>query len=200
MSFFPQSTSVARLLPNSACSRVNKVYLYSPSLLSPPISWGFPVTQTVKNLPAIWKTWVWSLGWKDPLEKGMATHNSILAWRMPWTGEPGGLRSMGSQRVRHDWVTNTFTLSCFSLYWKLVPQRTLFPASFPNGCLFFQIPKVREWGPYPFIPILLQEITLSLPSKTSDQQMIGRPWSKRLCHPLTLAKKKKKFMHWNANP
>ena len=52
-----------------------------------------------------YETWVWSLGWEDPLEEGMATLPSILAWRIPWTGEPGGLQSMGSQRVRHDWAT-----------------------------------------------------------------------------------------------
>ena len=56
----------------------------------------------VKNLPAIQETWVRSLGWEVPLEKGMATHSSILAWRIPWTEEPGRLQSMGSQRVRHD--------------------------------------------------------------------------------------------------
>ena len=68
------------------------------------------VVQTVKNLPATQETQVWSLGQEDdPLEKGMATHSSILAWRIPWTVEPGGLQSMGSQRVRHDWVTNTHT-------------------------------------------------------------------------------------------
>ena len=55
------------------------------------------------------KTCVQSLGQEDLLEKGMATHSSILAWRIPWTKEPGGLQSMGSQRVRHDWVTNTNT-------------------------------------------------------------------------------------------
>ena len=49
------------------------------------------VAQTVKNLPAMQKTQVWSMGWEDPLEKGMATHSSILAWRIPWTEEPGGL-------------------------------------------------------------------------------------------------------------
>ena len=56
----------------------------------------------VKNLPAMWETGVRSLDWEDPLEKGMATHSSILAWRIPWTEEPGGLQSMGSQGVRHD--------------------------------------------------------------------------------------------------
>ena len=57
------------------------------------------MSQTVKNLPAMWETQVGSLGWDNPLEKGMATHSSILAWRIPWTEEPGGLQSMGSQRV-----------------------------------------------------------------------------------------------------
>ena len=51
----------------------------------------------VKNLPAMWETWVRSLGGEDPLEEGMATHSSILAWRVPWTEEPGGLQSTGSQ-------------------------------------------------------------------------------------------------------
>ena len=55
------------------------------------------VAQMVKNPPAMWETWVGSLGWKDPLEKGMATHSSILSWRIPWTEEPGRLQSMGSQ-------------------------------------------------------------------------------------------------------
>ena len=57
---------------------------------------GFPVPQMVKNLPAMQETQVRSLGQEDPLEKGMATHCSVLAWRIPWTEEPGGLQSMGS--------------------------------------------------------------------------------------------------------
>ena len=60
------------------------------------------VVQTVKNLPAMQETWDPSLGREDPLEEGMATHSIILTWRIPWTEEPGGLQSMGSQRVRHD--------------------------------------------------------------------------------------------------
>ena len=70
------------------------------------------VAQTVKNLPAWRETQeihVRLLSWEDPLEMGMATHSSILAWRIPWTEEPWGLQSMESQRVRHDWAT---TLSC----------------------------------------------------------------------------------------
>ena len=63
---------------------------------------GFLVALLVKILPAVQETWVQSQGQKDPLEKEMATHSSILAWKIPWTEEPGGLQSMGSQRVRHD--------------------------------------------------------------------------------------------------
>ena len=60
------------------------------------------LAQMVKKPPAMWDTWVQSLGWEDPLEEGVATHSSILAWRIPWTEEPGGLQSMGLQRVQHD--------------------------------------------------------------------------------------------------
>ena len=59
----------------------------------------------VKRLPMMRETQIWSLGREDPLEKEMATHSSTLAWRIPWTVEPGRLQSMGSQRVGHDWVT-----------------------------------------------------------------------------------------------
>ena len=59
------------------------------------------VAQMVKNLPSMQETWVHSLSWEDPLGKGMDTHSSILAWRIPWTEEPGGLQSTGSQRVKH---------------------------------------------------------------------------------------------------
>ena len=62
--------------------------------------WASQVAQMVKNLPAMQETWVQSLGQEDPLEKGMATHSSIFAWRIPWTEEPVGLQSMESQRVR----------------------------------------------------------------------------------------------------
>ena len=60
------------------------------------------MAQLVKNLPAMHETWVRSLGWEDTLEKGMASDSSIFAWRIPWTGEPDGLQSIGSQRVGHD--------------------------------------------------------------------------------------------------
>ena len=64
--------------------------------------WASLLAQSVKNLPAIQQTQVRSLGQEDPLEKEIATHSSILAWRIPWTEEPGGLQSRGLQTVRHD--------------------------------------------------------------------------------------------------
>ena len=79
-------------------------------LITPPKDFGLPWwLRWVKNVPAMEETQVWSLGLEDPLEKGMVTHSSILAWRIPWTEEPGRIQSMGLQRVGHDWVTNTFT-------------------------------------------------------------------------------------------
>ena len=60
------------------------------------------MAQWVKRLPTMWETRVQSLSWEDPLEKEMATHSSTLAWKIPWTEEPGRLQSMGSQRVGHD--------------------------------------------------------------------------------------------------
>ena len=78
------------------------------------------VAHMVKNLPAMQETWVQSLGQEDPLEKGMATYSNILAWRIPWTKESGGLQSIRSQKVRHDRATNinmfqkqTVTVHCF---------------------------------------------------------------------------------------
>ena len=67
------------------------------------------VAQTVKRLPAVRETQVRSLGWEDPLEKEMPTHSRTLAWKIPWTEEPGRLQSMGSQRLGHDWATHTHT-------------------------------------------------------------------------------------------
>ena len=79
--------------------------------------WDSLMAQMVKKLPAMQETWVRSLGWEDALEKGMVTHSSILAWRIPWTEQPGTLYPIGSQRVGHDWVTNTHSLTYFSYYY-----------------------------------------------------------------------------------
>ena len=72
--------------------------------------WACLLAQLVKNPPAMWETWVWSLGWEDPLEKRKATHSSILAWRIPRT-----IQSMRLQRVGHDWVTELNWTECDSL-------------------------------------------------------------------------------------
>ena len=80
------------------------------------------MAQRLKCRPAMRETWVWSLGWEDPLEKEMATHSSILAWRIPWTEEPGGLQSMGLLGVGHDWATS---LSLFIfMHWRRKWQPT----------------------------------------------------------------------------
>ena len=68
--------------------------------------WASLVAQRLKHLPGMQEIWVRSLGWEDPLEKEMAIHSSILAWRIPWTEKPSKLQSTGSQRVRHNWVTS----------------------------------------------------------------------------------------------
>ena len=77
--------------------------------------WVSLVAQMIKNLPVMQETWVRSLGQEVPLEKEMVTHSSILAWRIPWTEELGKLQSMGLQRVRHDWATNTLWLNLIFL-------------------------------------------------------------------------------------
>ena len=79
--------------------------------------WASLVAQMVKNPPMLWETWVRSLGWEDPLEKGTTTHSSILAWRIPGTKEPGRLQSMGSWGVRHNWATFTQGLSYAAGNW-----------------------------------------------------------------------------------
>ena len=88
--------------------KINSFFFYFVSLMA----------QTVKRLPTIWEAWVRSLDWEDPLDKEMATYSSTLAWKIPWTEEPGKLQSMGSQRDRlsgHDWATSLLLhfLLCF---------------------------------------------------------------------------------------
>ena len=75
---------------------LNHQKMQSEAIMPWPTSlmWAFLVVQIVKSLPAMWETWIWSLGWEDPPEEGMATHSSILEWRFPWTEEPDGLQSM----------------------------------------------------------------------------------------------------------
>ena len=121
--------------------------------------WAPLVAQMVKHLPATWETRVQSLGWEDPLEKEMATHSSTLAWKIPWTEEPGRSQSMGSQRVGHDWATLLLT-SIEDGTWrkKRLPTPVFWPGEFHGlysswGCkeldstqrLSLHLTSHREW-------------------------------------------------------
>ena len=96
------------------------------------------VAQSVKNLPAVQETGVQSLGWEDALEKEMATHSSILAWKISWTEEPGGMQSMGSQRVGHDWAANTNTNKGVRNFEKISLKEMCSFALSPSCCLEFR--------------------------------------------------------------
>ena len=102
---------------------------------------AYLVAQTVKNLPAMPETLIQSLGREDPLEKEMAIHSSILAWEIPWTEKPGGLQSMGSQRVGHDWATKQRIQDARLLEWP--KSRTL---TGPNPEHWQYQMQVRMWS------------------------------------------------------
>ena len=104
--FFPDSNHITPISASAVTSSLTIILTSCFTSL---------VAKTVKNLPAMQETWLQSLGWEDLLEKEMATHSSVLAWRVPWTEEPGGLQSFGSQRVRHNWATNAFQFHLFYL-------------------------------------------------------------------------------------
>ena len=105
------STGLISLLSKWLSRVFSSTTIWNTSSLALSLLWASLVAQMRKNLAAMWEPWIWSLDWENPLEKGVATHSSTLAWRIPWTEEPGWLQSMGSQRVGHDWVT--FTHSAF---------------------------------------------------------------------------------------
>ena len=130
--------------------------------------------QMVNNLPAVEETLIQSLGQKDPLEMGIAPYSSIFAWRIPWIEDPGGLQSMGLQRVGHDWTTNTFTFLFLPelLYWektndqsfqallemdlnrqKIIGLRTSFLSTNQNGSLCGSIEEI--WTQFIFMDNLL---------------------------------------------
>ena len=96
-------------------THISNISCFGRHILYHWVTWENPselVAQIVKNLPAMQKTQVQSLGWEDTLEKGMATHSSILSWKISWVEEPGGLQSMGSWRVGHDRATDTWNCGC----------------------------------------------------------------------------------------
>ena len=124
----------------------------------------------IKNLPAMGETQVWSLGWKDPLEKGKASHSRVLAWRIPRIEESGGLSTMGSQRIRHKWATNPFTW----LPWVAQVVKTL-PAT--QGIHLCSIPgsgrSPGEGNGYP-----LQYSCLEMPW-TEQPGRLHSPWGRK---------------------
>ena len=136
LAFFLSFLFSCHAFPSLVCSKVR-------------LSIGaFLVAQMVKNLPAGQETQVQSLGWEDPLEKEMATHSRILAWRVPWTEDLGGLHSMGLQSVRHDWATNTHSLGYLLQLFAQSPQlkptvESMFCGSFKP--LFTEIPSA-SWN------------------------------------------------------
>ena len=97
-------------------------------------------TQMVKNLPVMWETWVPSLGWEDSLEKGTATHSSILAWRISWTEGPGRLQSMGLQRIGHDWETFIHYLTFFFFKAVLVKFHCMYTLQFVHLFISWWVP------------------------------------------------------------
>ena len=87
----------------------------------------------VKNLPAMQKTWVRSLGWKDPQEEEMAIYSSILAWKIPWTEEPGGLHSIGLHRVGHNYIAQTKEEELWLGHWGEVQGQSLLNCELVGG-------------------------------------------------------------------
>ena len=125
------------------------------------------MVQQAKNMQETQGTWVWSLGWEDPPEKGMAIHPSILALRIPWTEEPRGLQSKGSQRVRYDWVTKhtheyTHTHTMLQSGYRKDQTRGEF---YIKACSLL-------------LPLLLMDDSLFLLSSVMEH---CRPWSQPLC-------------------
>ena len=121
--------------------------------------WSSLVAQRLKCLPAMWETWIQSLGWEDPLEKERATHSSILAWRIPRMVEPGGLKSMRSQRqIWQSDFTFTFTLmgsdAMILVFWILIFKTTFSLSSFTflkSSFIFsspssLALPRFLPWG------------------------------------------------------
>ena len=154
--------------------------------------WDFPgrtslEARTVKCLPTMWETRVQSLGREDPLEKGMATHSSILAWKIPWMEEPGSIQFMGLQRVRHNWATSLFNFTPRQEYWSGVPFPS--PGDLPNpgieptspapaGRFFTSEPLGK---PLSILYIISIVYTCQSPSLNSSHPLPFPPWYQYIC-------------------
>ena len=145
--------------------------------------WASLVPQMVKNLPTMQETWVWSLHWEDPLEKRMAIHSHILAWRIPRTEEPGGPQSMELQRVRHDWATNTHTHTHVYVYTHI--HNGILWSTEKEGCSDTCYNMDEFWGhwakpvtkdKYSVIPLIgVTRIVKFI--KTESKMMVARSWA-----------------------
>ena len=146
------------------------------------------VAQTVKKPSAMWKPWVRSLGGEDPLEEGKATHSSILAWRNPWTEEPGGLQSIGSQRVGHDWATKHSTVNSRAAILKWVSLEPWGPLHLSSNnwkrdgaaVLYFQQKQNKDGQVY-ILYIYVKAIWTFNP-KVGPQNRIGKMFPSIVCH------------------
>ena len=157
--------------------------------------WASLVALMVKNLPVIQETWVQSLCWEVPLKEGMAPHSSILAWRIPWTEEPGRLQSMGSQRAGHDWATNTHTHTHTHTHrCSAIIQGNLLPKEEKNKfwdtikCLSYSIQtefqaEVAPWWVYIWCDIILKAMFSGVDLGTSND-------SQKVC---------KQFLSWHTS-
>ena len=144
------------------------------------------MAQTVKHLPTMWETWVQSLGREDFLEKEMATHSSILAWKIPWMEEPGVLQFMGSQRVGHDWA-NSATHSLTQAWWQYRARIYSFPnfepvhysMSVSNCCILTYIQVYWEAGKV----VWYSHIFKNFPEfvVVHSQRLSHSQWSKSRC-------------------
>ena len=140
----------------------------------------------VKKLPPMWETLIQLPGKEDPLEKGMATHSSILGWEIPRTEEPGRLLFMGSQRVRIDWVTNTFTFFMLISNSLFIPPTPYFPFGYNkfvfNICFcfvnkfnvsFFKTYSIYEWYHIVFVFLCLTYFTCMIIYRSIHVAAIG---------------------------
>ena len=140
------------------------------------------VAHLVNNQLAVQETWVWSLGQEDPLEKGMTTLSTILAWRIPWTEEPGTLQSMGSQRVGHNWATITFTFKVFPVLM--------------YGCKSWTIKKAGQWSIDAFeLWCWRRPLRVSWTARRSNQSILKEVNAEYSLEGLTLKLKLQYFGH-----
>ena len=137
----------------------------------------FPGGSEGKNPPAMWETWVWSLRWEDPLEETVATHSSILAWRISTDWEPGGLQSVGLQRARHYWATTHIEHTLFG-YASIGKVLLIVVESFLDNCLWSGSEIVARKRSALAIMILTGKGLIPLDQK----QWVKRTWAIPLVH------------------